>query len=79
MKVRAVSEAKYTKLPLIKHRSKLEDRLEPLIGIFDNMKKLRQENGLIPYNFDEDDDTLDVEFNHIPYDPTMGELHMQLG
>jgi hypothetical protein len=34
------------------------------------MKRLRQENGLIPYSFDEDND-LDNEFMHIPYDPTM--------
>lgn len=79
-KIRSFSETKtQPKLPLIKPRSKLEEKLEPLIEIFDTMKKLRQENGLIPYTFDEDQDALDTDFNHIPYDPNMSELHAEIG
>ena len=32
----------------------------------------------MPYNFDQDQDILDTEFMHIPYDPNMPELNADL-
>ena len=43
------------------------------------MEKLRQNSGLIPINFDQDESNLvEVPFIHIPYDPELYDLNQNL-
>lgn len=43
------------------------------------MEKLRQNSGLIPMKMEEDeDDLVDLPFMHIPYDPELYDLNLNI-
>jgi hypothetical protein len=70
-----------TKLPRISphENDKLKNELQPLIELFDEMEKLRHDSGLIPMKMDEDeDDLVDLPFMHIPYDPELHDLNVNI-